>query len=292
MSVWLDSSSNSNKFKQSYFRDFVDVSGDILIRNGLSLKLYNNTIPTRVQFSVNSSDFHIYNNSDQTYYDISNTQLIYLQDLSENVQERLNVFTDKTKHIATNVTNNETMIELIPSQNLVKVHTGLDVSSTIFGRSDLSINQNMSVGGNTLINGRMDICGNLYAQYPSNTIPKSAINGPIGLPITFGTIIGTDISSTKFADISAVYFDTDAGFDVTELNTGEIKVSMNSTFKYWDLSGQVPTDASNASITGLVAQGLDTMNFVAGNNIQMNLYTTGTGNDKTNYFKISASVPN
>jgi len=42
MSVWLDSSSNSNKFKQSYFRNFIDVSGDILVRNGLSLKLYDN----------------------------------------------------------------------------------------------------------------------------------------------------------------------------------------------------------------------------------------------------------
>ena len=49
MSVWLDSSGNSNKFKQSYFRDFVDVSGEVLIRNGLSLKLYNNNVPTRVQ---------------------------------------------------------------------------------------------------------------------------------------------------------------------------------------------------------------------------------------------------
>jgi hypothetical protein len=66
---------------------------------------------------------------------------------------------------------------------------------------------------------------------------------------------------------------------------------MNSTFKYWDLSGQVPVDASNASATGLVAQGLDTMNFVAGNNIQFDLYTTGSGNNKTNYFKIAASVP-
>jgi hypothetical protein len=90
MSVWLDSSSNSNKFKQSYFRDFVDVSGDILVRNGLSLKLYNNNIPTRVQFSVNSKEFHIYNDTDQTYYDISNTKLIHLQDLSENVQSKLN----------------------------------------------------------------------------------------------------------------------------------------------------------------------------------------------------------
>ena len=90
MSVWLDSSGNSNKFKQSYFRDFVDVSGEVLIRNGLSLKLYNSNVPTRVQFSINSNEFRVYNDADNTYYDISNTKLMYLQDLSENVQAKLN----------------------------------------------------------------------------------------------------------------------------------------------------------------------------------------------------------
>ena len=168
--------------------------------------------------------------------------------------------------------------------------TGFGISSTD-ATATIDVSGNMRVRGDASFNSRVDICGNLYAQYPNKSIPRSAINGSIGLPITFGTIIGTDISSGKFTDISAVYFDTDAGFDVTEITNGEIKVSMNSTFKYWDLSGQVPVDASNVSSTGLVARGLDTMNFVAGDNIQFNLYTTGSGNDTINYFKIDASVP-
>jgi cytoskeletal protein CcmA (bactofilin family) len=176
------------------------------------------------------------------------------------------------------------------SKLFVKGDVSMD--SILMVAKDVSLNSKLFVRGDTTMNGRVDVCGNFYAQYPNTSIPKSAINGPLGLPITFGTIIGTDISSTKFTDISAVYFDTDAGFDITEITNGEIKVSMNSTFKYWDLSGQVPVDASNASATGLVAQGLDTMNFVAGNNIQFDLYTTGSGNNKTNYFKIAASVPN
>jgi cytoskeletal protein CcmA (bactofilin family) len=150
----------------------------------------------------------------------------------------------------------------------------------------IDLSGNMRVRGDASFNNRVDICGNLYAQYPDTSIPKSAISGPIGLPLTLGTIFGTDISSAKYTDISAVYFDTDAGFDITEITTGEIKVSMNSTFKYWDLSGEVPIDASNASVTGLVARGLDTMNFVAGKNINFELYTTGSGNDTMNYFKI------
>jgi cytoskeletal protein CcmA (bactofilin family) len=167
----------------------------------------------------------------------------------------------------------------------VEDKTGFGISSKD-ATATIDLSGNMRVRGDASFNARVDICGNLYAQYPDTSIPKSAIKGPIGLPLTLGTIFGTDISSAKYTDISAVYFDTDAGFDITEITTGEIKVSMNSTFKYWDLSGEVPIDASNASVTGLVARGLDTMNFVAGNNINFELYTTGSGNDTTNYFKI------
>ena len=173
MSTWLDNI-NSNKFKQSYFRDFVDVSGDILIRNGLSLKLYDKNVPTRVQFSINSNEFRIFNDINQTYYDISNTNLIYLQDLSQNIQERLNIFTEKTQYIATDEVTSDTLIELNPLQNSVVVRSGLDVSSTIVGLSDLSI------VGDTTLRGRVDICGNFYAQYADNSIPVSAINGIVG----------------------------------------------------------------------------------------------------------------
>jgi cytoskeletal protein CcmA (bactofilin family) len=167
----------------------------------------------------------------------------------------------------------------------VEDKTGFGISSKD-ATATIDVSGNMRVRGDASFNNRVDICGNLYAQYPDTSIPKSAISGPIGLPLTLGTIFGTDISSAKYTDISAVYFDTDAGFDITEITTGEIKVSMNSTFKYWDLSGEVPIDASNASVTGLVARGLDTMNFVAGKNINFELYTTGSGNDTMNYFKI------
>jgi hypothetical protein len=142
MSVWLDSSSNSNKFKQSYFRDFVDVSGDILVRNGLSLKLYNNNIPTRVQFSVNSKEFHIYNETDQTYYDISNTKLIHLQDLSENIQSKLN-----------QVNTLQTALNSKANASVVDTSFAL-VNNEIATKAPLA---------NPTFNGRVDICGNIFA---------------------------------------------------------------------------------------------------------------------------------
>jgi hypothetical protein len=243
MSVWLDSSSNSNKFKQSYFRDFIDVSGDILVRNGLSLKLYNNNVPTRVQFSVNSKEFHIYNDTDQTYYDISNTKLIHLQDLSENVQSKLNRFTDRTKYIATDVSNSETMIEFNKSLNLVKIYNGLDVSSNIVGLTDLSINRNASIGGNATVRGRLDVCGNFYAKYPNNSIPASAITDGATLSYVNTALNNkADTVSPTFTGIvtlnaSKVSISSDASF------SGRVDVCGNFYAKYPQSS--IPASAIN-----------------------------------------------
>jgi len=46
--------------------------------------------------------------------------------------------------------------------------------------SDVSMNSRLFVGGDVTLNGRVDICGNLYAKYPQNSIPQSAIIGGVG----------------------------------------------------------------------------------------------------------------
>lgn len=269
MSVWLDSSSNSNKFKQSYFRDFVDVSGDILVRNGLSLKLYNNNIPTRVQFSVNSKEFHIYNETDHTYYDISNTKLIYLQDLSENVQSKLNRFTDRTKYIATDASNSETMIEFNKSQNLVKIYNELDVSSNIVGLTDLSINRNASIGGNTTVRGRLDVCGNLYANYPNNSIPVSAITDGVTLSYVDTSLNSkANNSSPTFTGIvtvnaSKVSINSDASF------SGRVDVCGNFYAKYPQSS--IPSGAIN------LASDISVNSLTVGRGSGNDLYSTAIG---------------
>jgi hypothetical protein len=60
-------------------------------------------------------------------------------------------------------------------------------------------------------------------------------------------------------NVTSLQFDSDAGFTVDPLNTGTVLISMNSTFKYWEVDGQ-PT---------LIAEGLDYMHFIAGNGIEI-----------------------
>ena len=66
MSEWLDASSSSNKLKQSYFQNFIDVSGTVSLRNNKNLNLYNNE--STPEFSINSQEIRV--RDDNVYYDI------------------------------------------------------------------------------------------------------------------------------------------------------------------------------------------------------------------------------
>ena len=57
--------------------------------------------------------------------------------------------------------------------------------------------------------------------------------------------------------VTGIRFDANSGFDVTNLGSGNVKIAMNSTFKTWKIAGQ----------NDLIANGLDTIAFVAANGI-------------------------
>ena len=85
----------------------------------------------------------------------------------------------------------------------------------------------LSMIGDASFNGRVDICGNFYAQYPASSIPSSAIIGGVG----GGSTSGVDISSNQ--TISGVKTFTNG------LNVGSILVSsVAATIGAFDLSFQ------------------------------------------------------
>lgn len=69
--------------------------------------------------------------------------------------------------------------------------------------------------------------------------------------------VGVSGVTQWYEGIGYLQFDEDAGFSVTNPSPGVAKVSMNSTFKYWQVNG----------VQKLTAEGLDTVNFVAGDGI-------------------------
>jgi len=91
--------------------------------------------------------------------------------------------------------------------------------------------------------------------------------------LTVSKIYANGSYSNVVTNITGLRFDDDSGFDVVDLGGGNAKIQMNSTFKYWNVNGN----------TGLVAEGLDTVNFIPGPGIAI----TANGTAKT--FKITAN---
>jgi hypothetical protein len=82
-------------------------------------------------------------------------------------------------------------------------------------------------------------------------------NKPAIPSMTVSLINSSNTVSNSLTNITAIRFDTDSGFDITDLGSGAVKVGMNSTFKYWKVDGQ----------DDLVATGLDTIQLVAGSGL-------------------------
>jgi hypothetical protein len=78
-----------------------------------------------------------------------------------------------------------------------------------------------------------------------------------GATLCVGTVDSSNVYTNITTNVNKLGFDTDSGFDVTDLGGGLAKIGMNSTFKCWEVNGS----------SGLIACGLDTVNFVAGSNI-------------------------
>ena len=67
---------------------------------------------------------------------------------------------------------------ITPSFNgAVVMNDNLTVSKRLFVTQDVSLNGKLYVNNTAKFNNRVDICGNLYAQYPINSIPLSAVSG-------------------------------------------------------------------------------------------------------------------
>ena len=184
MSEWLDDSASSNKLKQSYFQNFIDVSGIVSIRNNNNLNLYNDAATP--EFSINSNEIRVKvddNNGNDVYYDISNSKLQYIKDLTINVEDRLNYLTTKTQNISDDSTgfiNDVSMngdVDISGSLNITGNLTVTDQNSitiinttvneyTSIVTEDISLNGKLSVSGDVSFNstGRVDVCGNFYAQ--------------------------------------------------------------------------------------------------------------------------------
>jgi predicted acyltransferase (DUF342 family) len=198
---------------QLYVKDDTNLDSKLIVTNDVSL---NSKLFVAQDVSMNA---HLYvkdnTNLDSKLIvtnDVSlNSKLFVAQDVSMNAHLYVkdNTILD-SKLIVTNDAslNSKLFVAQDVSMNAhlyVKDNTNLDsklivtndvsLNSKLFVNSDVSLNSKLYVNGQTIFNNRVDICGNLYAQYPPGSIPKSAI------------ISGTSGSDTYVNNRSQSFYD-------------------------------------------------------------------------------------
>jgi len=165
----------------------------------------------------------IIDNAD-TVNDISNIKLLYIKDLSENVQLRLDDLNERTKYISTNSYELKTIIINDVSFNK-NIYVGGDVSinNNVFINGDMSMNGSLSIGTDLSVNG------NVY--FRRGSIPASAVAGG-GVGGGGGVYIGApdniDFDQDEFALIKDGPVQGDVATNV--LITGTLEVTEDVSF--------------------------------------------------------------
>jgi hypothetical protein len=77
--------------------------------------------------------------------------------------------------------------------------------------------------------------------------------------LSVSLIDDANVFSNNVTLVTGLRFDSNSGFDITDLGSGNVRIGMNSTFKTWKIAGQ----------QDLIANGLDTIAFVGSNGVSI-----------------------
>ena len=101
------------------------------------------------------------------------------------------------------------------------------------------------------------------AVYAIATAAFAKANNPITVREVYASN-GNVVNS--FANISTIQFDTESGMAVVDESNNTVTIQLNSTFKNWNVDGN----------TGLIAFGLDTVNFISGSGVTISANNSNT----------------
>lgn len=170
MSLWLSNKQNSNTFNRSYFKDFVDVSGDVITRNNCKIMLYGSD-PTQSfpEFTIGPKEFSFHYDITNSVIDVSTNKLIFIKDLTQDVESTLNSLLYKTSHIEGN------------AEQFV-ITSDSSFNNDLYVGGDMSLNKNLAVYGNTQLVGKLYVndsvtfSGNVDMSYQNIDVSKILVN--------------------------------------------------------------------------------------------------------------------
>lgn len=148
---------------------------------------------------------------------------------------------------------------LIPDSNadILSVESGQGIHITANSLSDT-----LSIGvrfNDTVTSSSVDTAAtanSVKIAYDQASLAYAKANAPITVKEIYAS--NAAIVNT-FANISTIQFDADSGMAVVDEGNNAVTIQLNSTFKTWNINGG----------PGLVAFGLDTVNFLSANGISL-----------------------
>ena len=181
--------------------------------------------------------------------------------------------------------------------NLSVLDGTMDVSGDVTLYSKLSVSGDVSLCSTGGLDARVDICGNLYAQYPDNSIPAAAIDGQVEATpnfagdVAFAGKIGVGSSTTPAANDAELKVTGDIDFTGLLLNNGVEYVSGAT-----DLSGLSDVIVGGAQFTDSLLIGHSTTGVLnaATNNVGVGsgVFNALTGGDSNVAVGVNALYSN
>ena len=174
------------------------------------MNFFDSTNLSEPKFSIKSDSLQI-RDSTETYYTVPHEKLLFIKDLTQNVETTLNDLNGRTSHITSSGTD----------ISYVNIDTNLIVSGDSTFNSNLYVLGDSSFNGNLYVLGDISLNGNIYAHYPNESIPSRAIKN---LRNEYGQF------ELQFPRNDVITFD-DEGFETvnyTDVSNVEILFSYNS----------------------------------------------------------------
>lgn len=122
-SLFFDLSNNANKLRKSYVNGFVDISGNVLVRNDHTLGFYKETVQKKPHYTLNSDGL--------TIFDVTNS--------AGDFSAQTAVTTDNLKALSGVTANIGTSITSLTSQQSTNT-SGISSLVSNLARTDLSLN--------------------------------------------------------------------------------------------------------------------------------------------------------
>ena len=141
----------------------------------------------------------------------------------------------------------------------------IDVSGTAIISGDVSFNRKLYVGGDVSMNGRVDICGNLYARYPMNSIPTTAIidgvtlsyvdasfglKAPINNPTFTGTVGGITKSMVGLGNADNTS-DANKPISTAAQSALDLKASISNVDASFNLKANLASPTFTGTVSGI-----------------------------------------